>query len=152
MPDTSPDAPRPLRVVVVDADDLVRQTVAALLGIGGRVEVVGIAGQSGPATDMVINARPDVVLVDPRLPDLDGGLAFIRRLHDVAPSVRVLVVCSPEFRDVAGKSEGVHGSLRKTFRPGDLTAAIVAASRATLGAGDQGVPLLDSKPASQEPT
>jgi DNA-binding NarL/FixJ family response regulator len=131
MHEPSPETPRPLRVVVVDADDLVRQTVAALLGIGGRVEVVGIAGQAGPATDMVIQARPDVVLVDPRLPDLDGGLEFIRRLHDVAPAVRVLVVCSPEFLDVAATVDGVDGCLRKTFRPGDLTAAIVAASQRT---------------------
>jgi DNA-binding NarL/FixJ family response regulator len=131
MPQPSPEAPGQIRVVVVDADDLVRQTVAALLGISGRVEVVGLAGQSGPATDMVINAKPDVVLVDPRLPDIDGGLDFIRRLHGVAPAVRVLVVCSPEFLDVAGKTEGVDGCVRKTFRPGDLTAAIVAASRAT---------------------
>jgi len=129
MHEASPETPRPLRVVVVDADDLVRQTVAALLGIGGRIEVVGIAGQSGPATDMVINTRPDVVLVDPRLPDLDGGLEFIRRLHVVAPAVRVLVVCSPEFLDAAATAEGVDGCLRKTFRPADLTAAIVATSR-----------------------
>ena len=130
QPATS-ESPGPLRVVVVDADDLVRQTVAALLGIGDRIEVVGLAGQAGPATDIVINTRPDVVLVDPRLPDLDGGLAFIRRLHDLAPGVRVLVVCSPEFLDVAALAEGVDGSLRKTFRPGDLTAAIVAVSQAT---------------------
>jgi DNA-binding NarL/FixJ family response regulator len=131
MQQALPDSPGPVRVVVVDADDLVRQTVAALLGIGGRIEVVGIAGQSGPATDMVINARPDVVLVDPRLPDLDGGLEFIRRLHAVAPTVRVLVVCTPEFLDVAAGAEGVDGCLRKTFRPADLTAAIVATSRVT---------------------
>jgi DNA-binding NarL/FixJ family response regulator len=129
MHEPSPETPGPLRVVVVDADDLVRQTVAALLGIGGRIEVVGIAGQAGPATDMVINARPDVVLVDPRLPDLEGGLEFIRRLHLVAPTVRVLAVCSPEFLDVAAAADGVDGCLRKTFRPADLTAAIVAASR-----------------------
>jgi DNA-binding NarL/FixJ family response regulator len=129
MQPASPETPGPLRVVVVDADDLVRQTMAALLGIGGQVEVVGLAGQSGPAIDMIINAGPDVVLVDPRLPDLDGGFAFIRRLHRLAPGVRVLVVCSPEFLDRAAQAEGVDGSLRKTFRPGDLTAAIVTASR-----------------------
>lgn len=130
MPSDPPNANGPLRVVVVDADDLVRQTVAALLGIGGRIEVVGLAGQAGPATDMIINARPDVVLVDPRLPDLAGGLAFIQRLHQVFPRVRVLVVCSPEFLDAAVGAEGVDACLRKTFRPNDLTAAIVAASQA----------------------
>jgi DNA-binding NarL/FixJ family response regulator len=131
MQHASPETSGPLRVVVVDADDLVRQTVAALLAIGGRVEVVGLAGQSGPATDMILNARPDVVLVDPRLPDLDGGLDFIRRVHALAPEVKVLVVCSPEFLDVAAGAEGVDGCLRKTFRPADLTAALFAASRAT---------------------
>ena len=127
-----PSSPEPfgqLRVVVVDADDLVRQTVAALLGIGDRIEVVGISGQAGPAIEMVLGAKPDVVLVDPRLPDLDTGLAFIRRLHSAAPAVRVLVICSPEFLDRAALAEGVDGCLRKTFRPDDLTAAIVAASR-----------------------
>ncbi|MGH2477389.1 MAG: response regulator [Candidatus Limnocylindrales bacterium] len=131
MQAASPETPGPLRVVVVDADDLVRQTVAGLLGIGGRIEVVGLAGQSGPAIDIILGARPDVVLVDPRLPDIDGGLEFIRRLHGLAPAVRVLVVCSPEFLDVAAQTEGVDGYLRKTFRPADLTAAIEAASRAT---------------------
>jgi DNA-binding NarL/FixJ family response regulator len=131
MHPAKPETPGPLRVVVVDADDLVRQTVAALLGIGGRIEVVGLAGQSGPATDMIVNARPDVVLVDPRLPDLEGGLEFIQHLHALAPAVRVLVVCSPEFLDTAAHAEGVDGYLRKTFRPADLTDAIVAASRAT---------------------
>ena len=127
-------APNPaghLRVVVVDADDLVRETVAALIGIGNRIEVVGATGQPAAAIDLVLSAQPDVVLVDPRLPDLDGGLAFIGRLHRLVPSVKVLVVCSPEFLERAAAAEGVNGSLRKTFRPDDLTAAIVATSRAS---------------------
>lgn len=130
MQSASFESPGPLRVVVVDADDLVRETVAALLGIGDRIEVVGLAGQAGSATDLVINARPDVVLVDPRLPDIEAGLAFIRRLHDLAPLTRVLVICSPEFLDVVGLADGVDACVRKTFRPADLTAAIVAVSQA----------------------
>jgi len=118
-----------VRVVVVDADDLVCQTVAALVGIGGRIEVVGIAGAAAAALDLVLTTRPDVVLVDPRLPDLPGGLAFIRQLHAAAPATRVLVICSPEFLNQAAKAEGVDGAMRKTYRPDDLTAAIVAASR-----------------------
>ena len=129
MPPASPNSSDRLRVVVVDADDLVCQTVAALLEIGDRIEVVGIAGLAGPAIEIVLTSQPDVVLVDPRLPDLDGGLAFIQRLHKVAPAIRVLVACSPEFLERAAGAEGVDGCLRKTFRPEDLTAAIVAASR-----------------------
>jgi DNA-binding NarL/FixJ family response regulator len=124
-------------VVIVDADDLVCQTVAALVGIGGRIEVVGMAGAADQALDTVQRTMPDVVLVDPRLPDLAGGLAFIRRVHDAAPATRVLVICSPEFLDQASGAEGVDGAMRKTYRPDDLTAAIVAASR-SLPAEDRG--------------
>jgi DNA-binding NarL/FixJ family response regulator len=115
-------------VVVVDADDLVRQTVAALLEIGDRVDVVGVAGQPGPALELIATARPDVVLIDPRLPTIDEGLAFIGRLCSVAPDVRVLAVCTPEYLERAGEAQGVDRCLRKTFRPDDLTAAIMAAA------------------------
>jgi DNA-binding NarL/FixJ family response regulator len=126
---TPPEPAGHIRVVIVDADDLVSQTVAALVGIGGRIEVVGIAGAPGPAIELVLSRQPDVVLVDPRLPDLPGGLAFIRRLHTVAPATRVLVICSPDFLEQAAGAEGVDRAMRKTYRPDDLTAAIVAASR-----------------------
>lgn len=118
-----------IRVLVVDGDDLVRETVAALLGIGDRIEVVGIAGQTGPAIDLVRTSRPDVVIVDPRLPDLADGLAFVDTIHVVAPAVRVLIVCSPEL--LAGEALTVRPDrcLRKTFRPDDLTAAIVAVTQ-----------------------
>lgn len=130
MPFAAPRATEPLRVVLVDADELVRETVAALLGIGGLIEVVGAAGQAAAARDLVLETNPDVVLVDPRLPDLDGGLTFITELHQLAPAVKVLVACSPEFLERAAAAEGVDGCLRKTFRPDDLTAAIVATTQA----------------------
>jgi DNA-binding NarL/FixJ family response regulator len=117
-----------IRVVVVDADDLVRETVAALLGIGERIEVVGIAGQVAPAIDLVRTASPDVVIVDPRLPDVDDGLAFIREVHAVAPTVRVVIACPQELISQDALAIGPDRCLRKTFRPDDLTAAIVAAS------------------------
>ena len=119
-----------VRVVIVDADDLVCQTVAALVGIGGRIEVVGIAGTPAKALDVVLATTPDVVLVDPRLPDLPGGLAFIRQVHAAAPATRVLAICSPEFLEQAAGAEGVDHAVRKTYRPDDLTSAIVAASQA----------------------
>ena len=129
MPTAPSNPTTPIRVVVVDGDDLVRETVAALLGIGDRVEVVGLAGQTEPAIDLVRTVRPDVVIVDPRLPDLDAGLAFIETVHTVAPTVRVLIVCSPELLAGAELAVAPDRCLRKTFRPDDLTAAIVAASQ-----------------------
>ena len=79
----------PLRVVVVDTDDRVRESLAGLLCIGDRLEVVGTAGQAGPALDVIIATHPDIVVIDPRLPEMDGGLSFIARLRVLAPDVRV---------------------------------------------------------------
>jgi len=125
-------APEPferIRVVIVDSDDLVCQTVGALVGIGGRIEVVGMAGLPGQAIEVIVAAQPDVVLIDPRLPDLPGGLTLIRELHSLVPATRILVACSPDFLETAAAADGVDRAMRKTYRPDDLTAAILAASR-----------------------
>ena len=84
----------PLRVLVVDADDRVRESLAGLLGIGGRLVVVGSAGQPGPGPRPARAESPDVVIVDPRLPEVDGGLEFISRLRAMAPNVRIVVMSS----------------------------------------------------------
>jgi two-component system, NarL family, response regulator DevR len=126
QPDPGSPTP-PLRVVVVDADDRVRESLTRLLRIGDRVEVVGSAGQSGPALDVVMATDPDVVVVDPRLPEVDGGLAFIRRLRSNAPGVRVLVMSgsdTPRLAELSGSCDGV---VRKTFRANDLLTAILGA-------------------------
>lgn len=118
----------PIRVVIVDADDLVSQTMAALVEIGGRIVVVATTGQPSRAVEVVMSTQPDVVLVDPRLPDLSDGLALIRELHAAAPGARVLVICSPDLLEAAAGAEGVARVMRKTYRPDALTSGIVAAS------------------------
>ena len=129
MHDAASEPSDRIRVVIVDSDDLVCQTVAALVGIGGRIEVVGMAGQPGQAIEIAASTQPDVVLIDPRLPELAHGLTFIRQLHSIVPGARVLVICTPEFLETAAGAEGVDRAMRKTYRPDDLTAAIVAASQ-----------------------
>jgi DNA-binding NarL/FixJ family response regulator len=117
----------PLRVVVVDADDRVRESLSRLLCIDARVEVVGSAGQAGPALDLVMATRPDLVVIDPRLPEVDGGLDLIGRLRSVAPDVRILVLGgtdTPKLDDLARTADGV---VRKTFRATDLVTAILGA-------------------------
>jgi len=120
-----PGSPPPLRVVVVDADDRVRESLSRLLCIGDRVEVVGSAGQTGPALDLVVATGPDVVVVDPRLPGIDGGLEFIDRVRTHAPGVRVVVMSgadTPQLDDLARTADGI---VRKTFRATDLLTAIL---------------------------
>ena len=73
--------PALVRVVLVDADDRVRESLCGLLCIGERLEVVGATGQPGTALDLIAANRPDIVVLDPRLPDVDGGLSFIARVR-----------------------------------------------------------------------
>ena len=128
MDDPIPGA-APLRVLVVDADDRVRESLTGLLGIGQRLIVIGGAGSVGPALELVASAGPDVVVVDPRLPEIDDGLDFIHRLRAVAPSVRIVVMGSFDGHDQGSLAAASDAFVRKTFRPTELVAAIEAAGR-----------------------
>ena len=120
----------PLRVLVVDADERVRESLTGLLAIGGRVLVVGGAGQPGLALDLAMATHPDVVIVDPRLPDVDTGTAFIGRLRELVPDTRILAMSWAAQLENGGIDCGADGFVRKTFRPAELIAAIMAAGAA----------------------
>jgi DNA-binding NarL/FixJ family response regulator len=83
-----PSAPR---VVIIDADRRVQQSLADLLGVSGEVRVVGRAGDVRAALELVDQERPDVVLIDPRLPDIDAGAALIAGLARAWPSTRIVL-------------------------------------------------------------
>ena len=117
----------PLRVLVVDADDRIRESLTGLLSISGQCMVVASAGQVGQALDLARDHRPDVVIVDPRLPEVDGGIAFISRLRSELPSVRILAMSWSDSLESTALASGADGFVRKTFRPTELTAAIIAA-------------------------
>ncbi len=118
-----------MRVLVVDGDDRVRESLRGLLGIGKRLVVVGDAGRPDMALELVASTSPDVVIVDPRLPDIDGGLTFIARLRATAPRVCVLAMSCTDGPDKAALEACSDGCVRKTFRPSELVAAIEAGVR-----------------------
>lgn len=126
MPDPASLADARLRVLVVDADDRTRESLSGLLAIGDKVDVVGAAGSAEVALGLVTSLRPDVVIVDPRLPEVDGGIAFIGRLRDAAPGVRILAMSWSDALERAALSGGADAFVRKTFRSHELIAAIVA--------------------------
>ena len=125
--DTRSDAP--LRILVVDADDRVRESLTGLLAIGDQVLVVGSSGQAQIALALAHEHHPDVVVVDPRLPEVDGGVSFIAELRASCPDVRVLAMSWSNALERPAIDGGAHGFVRKTFRPTELIAAIVAAGR-----------------------
>ena len=129
MSQSGPRVDGPLRVLVVDADDRIRESLSGLLSISGECMVVASAGQVGQAIDLALDHRPDVVVVDPRLPEVDGGIAFITRLRTELPAVRILAMSWSDSLESAALQSGADGFVRKTFRPTELTAAIVAAGR-----------------------
>jgi len=125
--ETVPGQPAPVRVVLVAADDRVRESLCGLICIGDRIVVVGSAGQAEPALDIVRETHPDVVVLDPRLPDVDGGLRFIDRVRSSAPGVRVVVMSGSDTGEQGDVTAAADAFVRKTFRPNDLVAAVVGA-------------------------
>ncbi len=126
-PDHAADDPgvaSALRILVVDADDRTRESVVGILGIRHRFDVVGSAGHVADAIDLASAHRPQVVVLDPRLPEVSDGMALIRRLRQLDPEVAILAVgWSPDLEHQA-LGAGADGFVRKTFKPGDLSTAI----------------------------
>jgi DNA-binding NarL/FixJ family response regulator len=122
----------PVRVLLVDDDDLMRAGLTAVLSSDETIDVVGEAPDGRAAVERAIELRPDVVLMDVRMPGLDG-IAATRELLAVSPDVRVVVLTTFEQDDYVfgALSAGASGFLLKRTRPEELIAAIH-----TVAAGD----------------
>ena len=118
----------PLSVLVIDADERVRESLAGLLAIGRRCIVVACAGGPAEAIDLIETYRPQVVLLDPRLPELDSGRTLVSRIRAQWPTTRVVALGSADALHEAGFAGAVDGYVRKTFRPRELLDAIEAAT------------------------
>jgi DNA-binding NarL/FixJ family response regulator len=79
------------RVLVVDDQALFREGLCALLASDARIDVVGQAANGLECLRQLASARPDVILLDLRMPELDG-VQTIRRLRDLGSSARVVVL------------------------------------------------------------
>jgi len=119
-----------VRVLVVDDHPVVRDGLRGMLGTQGDLEVVGEAADGAEALAVAARARPDVVLMDLRMPGMDGVTA-IGRLAAEQPSVRVLVLTTYDTdQDVARAIEaGATGYLLKDAPREELFRAVRAAAR-----------------------
>lgn len=91
-----PDA-TPCRVIVVDADRRVRRDLAGLVDLGDGFACVGVAGDPGAALDLIRRLDPDVIVLDPRLPDVDAGLALVSQLRRESEARIVVLGNDPEL-------------------------------------------------------
>jgi DNA-binding NarL/FixJ family response regulator len=121
-PDPSPTTPR---ILVVDPDERVRESLAGLISIGERCIVVGSAGHPAEALAFVRAHAPDVVVLDPRLPDLAAGATLISDLRASAPHLCVVVMTSDPEGHLGITADAI---VRKTFRPRELIEAICQAA------------------------
>jgi DNA-binding NarL/FixJ family response regulator len=122
--------PIPLRVLVVDPDDRIRESITRLLPIGGRCAVVGSAGGTLEAVALAATLVPDVAVIDARLDD-ECTEGFIPRLRSTVPGIRVLVLNWSDAADPAPSLAGADAYIRKTFRPHELIDAVISAARVT---------------------
>jgi DNA-binding NarL/FixJ family response regulator len=132
MSDPTAAASAPLRALVVDSDDRIRESLTRLLPIGGRVVVVGSTGQCDLAVDLAGAMSPDVVVIDSRTPDNSPDLTFVERLRSVVPGIRVVVLSLPDADSTSSTLPGADAYIRKTFRPQELIDAVVNAARRTV--------------------
>ncbi len=123
-------AARPVRVLVVDDQTLFREALTTLLEVREEVEVVGAAANGAQALELVATLRPDVVLMDLRMPVLDG-VATTQRLRVEHPEVRVLVLTTFDGDDEVFPAlhAGAVGYLLKDATAPRLLEAVLAAAR-----------------------
>jgi len=87
-----------LRIVVIDDSDQIRRAIVALLENAGH-EIVGQAAGGHSGVHEALARRPDLVVIDWRMPDVDGVEAT-RRIRDALPSVAVIAFCSTAAPDI----------------------------------------------------
>ncbi|MGW6918425.1 response regulator [Kitasatospora sp. NPDC054939] len=128
-----------IRVIIVDDQAMVRAGFAALLGAQSDIDVVGDAADGAQALEVSGHTHPDVVLMDVRMPVMDGLEAARRLLDPAVPGAhrpRVLMLTTFDVDDYVYEAlrAGASGFLLKDAPPADLIAAVrvVAAGDALL--------------------
>jgi DNA-binding NarL/FixJ family response regulator len=126
---------KPIRVMIVDDHQIVREGLQILLAEEAEFEVVGTAGDGANALALVETVKPDVIMMDLVLPDLDG-IEVTRRILEKHPSMRVLILTTfAEDQSVRNAIRaGAIGYLLKDVLKPDLLRALrdTAAGRASL--------------------
>jgi DNA-binding NarL/FixJ family response regulator len=114
-----------IRVVIADDQELLRLGFRMILDQESDIEVVGEAGNGEEAVDVTEKARPDVVLMDVRMPGVDG-IEATRRIVVGTPSTRGLVLTTFDLDAYAfgALRAGASGFLLKDVPPDELTAGI----------------------------
>jgi NarL family two-component system response regulator YdfI len=121
---------RPIRVLIADDHLVVREGLRLILGISKEFKLVGEAGDGAMAVRLVGELKPDVVLMDLRMPGMDG-LEAIERIHTEWPQIAVVILTTYNEDDlmIRGLRAGARGYLLKDTSREALLDAVRAAAR-----------------------
>lgn len=119
-----------IRVVLVDDQELIRVGFRLVLEAEDDISVVGESADGLDAIDVVLTARPDVVLMDVRMPRLNG-IEATARIVELVPDARILVLTTFDLDEYAfgALSAGASGFLLKDAQRSELIAAVRALHR-----------------------
>ncbi|MGA5038625.1 response regulator [Streptomyces capoamus] len=115
----------PIRLLLVDDDPLVRAGLSLMIGGAEGIEIVGEAADGAEAEDLVRRVRPDVVLMDIRMPSVDGITATRRlRARPDAPQVVVLTTFHADEQVLHALRAGAAGFVLKDTPPAEIVDAV----------------------------
>src|SRR3954463_1682473 len=114
----------PIRVFLLDDHEVVRQGLRALLESGGDIEVVGESGLASEAAARIPALRPDVAVLDARLPD-GSGIEVCRTVRAIDPKIKALILTSYDDDEAlfAAIMAGAAGYVLKEITGQDLVGA-----------------------------
>ena len=128
-------ASAPIRVFLLDDHELVRRGIRELLESEGDIEVVGESGLAQEASRRIPALRPDVAILDGRLPD-GSGIDVCREVRSQDPTIKALILTSYDDDDAlfAAIMAGAAGYVLKQVRGNDFVETVrrVAAGQSTL--------------------
>ena len=125
---SSQPVPGHLRVLIVDPDRRVRHSLSTLICcVSDRVDVVGEADDAATALELAAALHPHVVMLDPRLPEVDAGLALVGELRARWPQLRIIVMGWADSLEYPALARGADSFVGKSAGPNEFLEAIRSA-------------------------
>lgn len=142
-----------IRVMLVDDHDMVRRGLAAFLRVKPDLELVGEARDGAEALVVCNQVRPDVILMDLMMPEMDGAAA-IRTIRQNCPEIKIIALTSFQEKELIHEAlkAGAIGYLLKNVTVDELATAIRAANAGQSTLAPEVVQALLQSPLSQEPS
>ena len=118
-----------IRVLLVDDQQLIRDGIVSLLSLQPGIEMIGAAENGTQACELVADLQPDLILMDIRMPGMDG-IDATAKIHADYPNIRILMLTTFDDEDyiVRALRAGACGYLLKNLPASDLAQAIKLAN------------------------